>query len=37
MKMEQAWMAYTQWLMIMITYRNSNEMSRIKYFYTLLG
>jgi len=26
MKTEQAWMAYTPWLMIMKTYRNSNEM-----------
>ena len=29
MKMEQAWMAYTLWLIIMITYRNSNEISSL--------
>jgi len=29
MKMEQAWMAYTLWLIIMITYSNSNEISSL--------
>lgn len=29
MKTEQAWVAYNLWLIIMITYRNSNEISSL--------